>query len=101
VICIQAQTWILGLNFIKSESSNQIPSNFIDFQTLELHGFLIQILSWILKSYNKEGCSLFNSLQIYILFEIVQSRECHIFIESIQVHLIFLNESQMQLFISG
>jgi hypothetical protein len=57
-------------NFI---SSWKFQSNFIDFHTLGLPWFIIQILSQILKSYNKEICSLFDSLQILILFVIFQA----------------------------
>jgi hypothetical protein len=58
------------LNQISSILKNftQILPNSIKFQTLELPQFIIQILSGILKSSNKESCSLFNSLQIHILF---------------------------------
>jgi hypothetical protein len=40
------------------------------FQTLQLPKILIQILAQIFENSNKEGCSLFNSIQVYILFEI-------------------------------
>jgi hypothetical protein len=51
------------------KNSNQIPSKSIEFQILELPLFLIQILYRILKRSNKESYSLFNYLQIYILFD--------------------------------
>jgi hypothetical protein len=61
----------------------KIPTNSRQLQTLELPQFLIQILSRILKSSNKESYPLFNSLQINILFEIFQARELYLLIESI------------------
>jgi hypothetical protein len=59
------------------------------FQTLELSWILIQILDRILENSNKEGCSLFNSVQVHILFEIFQAREVHLLLKSIQAHLNF------------
>jgi hypothetical protein len=69
-------------NFKKK--SYQILMNFKP-QTL-LH-FLIQILSRILKSSNKENCSLFDSIQIHILFKNFGAREVHLLIKSIQTRL--------------
>jgi hypothetical protein len=42
-----------------------------------------------MKSSNKESCSLFNHLQIHILFKNVQIQEGHLWVESIQVGLNF------------
>jgi hypothetical protein len=69
------------------EDFKKIPSNSIEFQTLELHCFVIQILSQILKYFNKDRCSLFNSLQIPILFGIFQAREGRLFIKLIEIYL--------------
>jgi hypothetical protein len=41
----------------------------------------------ILKSSNKESCSLFNSLQVHILFGIFWAQKDHLLIESIQIDL--------------
>jgi hypothetical protein len=49
--------------------SIKIQSNSIEIQTLELPCFLIQILSRNLKSRNKGSYSLFQKLQIHILFD--------------------------------
>jgi hypothetical protein len=65
----------------------KIPINSIKFQTLKLPWISIQVLSWILKRSNKESCSLFNSLQICVLFEIVGAWEGYVLIESIQIPL--------------
>jgi hypothetical protein len=50
--------------------------------------FVIQILFLILKSFNKESCSLIQKVHNHILFEMFQAWECHLWIESIQVILI-------------
>jgi hypothetical protein len=50
----------------------------------------IRILYQILRSTNKESCSIFHSLQLNILFEIFQARKAYLSIESIQVsHCLF------------
>jgi hypothetical protein len=50
----------------------------------------IRILYQILRSTNKESCSIFHSLQFHILFEIFQARKAYLSIESIQVsHCLF------------
>jgi hypothetical protein len=54
---------------------NQILSNFIEIQSLELPWILIQCLSWILKCSNNKSSSLFKSLQIHILFGSFRARE--------------------------
>jgi hypothetical protein len=69
------------------KNSNQIPSKSIEFQILELPLFLIQILYRILKRSNKESYSLFNYLQIYILFDFFWDQEGHLLIESIRFSL--------------
>jgi hypothetical protein len=53
----------------------QFDQIFIRIQHLEPSLILIQILDWILKSGNRETHSLFNSLQIYNLFEKILSRK--------------------------
>jgi hypothetical protein len=68
------------------EPLNQIPSilpNSIAFQTLELPQFLIQILFGIPKRSNKENCSLFQKIQMHILFEIFRAWERPLLIKSI------------------
>jgi hypothetical protein len=82
------------LNQIPSilENFTQILPNSIEFQTLQLPQFLIQILSGILKSSTKESCPLFNSLQIHILFENFQARKLYLLIELIQNRLNILNK---------
>jgi hypothetical protein len=67
----------------------KIESNSIEIQTLQLPWFLIQILSWILKSSNKEIRSLSQELHIHILFEIFKEQEGPLLIKSIQVIWIF------------
>jgi hypothetical protein len=57
------------------ENPNQIPPNSIKFQILEHPYFLIQIVSWILRSSNKKSCPSFNFLQIHILLEIFGASE--------------------------
>jgi hypothetical protein len=57
------------------ENSNKISSNPIEFQTLEIACFLIQIFSRILKSSYKESYSLIQNLHNHILFEIFRVRE--------------------------
>jgi hypothetical protein len=64
--------------------SNQIPPNSIEFQTLNLPRFFIQILYQILKSSNKESCSLLHYLLSHILFENFHAREVYLLIESVQ-----------------
>jgi hypothetical protein len=55
-----------------------------------------------MKSSNKESCSLFNHLQIHILFKNVQIQEGHLWVESIQVGLnFFLNTYEKTLFFMG
>jgi hypothetical protein len=61
---------------------NRNRTNSIEFQILE-HSLISNSISVpILKSCNGESCSLFNSLQIHILFEIFLSRESQFLIES-------------------
>jgi hypothetical protein len=67
----------------------KIESNSIEIQTLQLPWFLIQILSRILKSSNKEIRSLSQELHIHILFEIFKEQEGPLLIKSIQVIWIF------------
>jgi hypothetical protein len=73
-------SWSLGLNgspwskfHHDLKPQDKIPSNSSQIQTLDIPQFLIQILSGILKSSDKESCPLFNSLQIHILFENFQA----------------------------
>jgi hypothetical protein len=73
---------------------NSTPRTFPDF--------LNSILSRILKSYNKESCSLFQHIHTQILFENFQARESHLWIDSIRIRLNFcLNKSQARLIILG
>jgi hypothetical protein len=60
-------------------------SNFSRIQTPRTFWFLVQILGRILKSSNKESCSLFNSLHIHILYENFQACEVYLLTESIQI----------------
>jgi hypothetical protein len=84
---ILVQTIAPCSNFINSWKFQEVLPKSIEFQTLNLPWFLIQILPQILKSSNKENCSLFDSLQIHILFEIFGVRKVHLLIKSIQTHL--------------
>jgi hypothetical protein len=59
----------------------------MNFKPQTLLHFLIQILSRILKSSNKENCSLFDSIQIHILFKIFGAQKVHLLIKSIQTRL--------------
>jgi hypothetical protein len=77
------------LNQISSilEDFTRILPNSIEFQTLELSQYLIQIPSGILKNSNKESCTLFNSIQFHILFKKFQAQEVYLLIKSIQTYL--------------
>jgi hypothetical protein len=54
---------------------NEFHSSFIKIQGIEISQILIQILCRIMKSYIKESCYLFNSLQVHNLFGIFRARE--------------------------
>jgi hypothetical protein len=55
----------------KLKFQEEILSNFSQIQTLEILQFVIQNSLRIWTSSNKESSSLFNSLQIHILFKFV------------------------------
>jgi hypothetical protein len=57
------------------KSFDQIHQISLEFKHLDFFWFLIPILGRILKSSNKESCSLFNFLHIYILIENFWVRE--------------------------
>jgi hypothetical protein len=85
ILQVQSEAYIS--NCVNPWNSKQIQPNSIGYQTLELPWILIQILVRIFKSSNKESCSLFNSLQIHILFEFFWGLQDLLLTESIQVNL--------------
>jgi hypothetical protein len=58
-----------GSLWLRFHQISRLQSNFIRIQHLEHFLILIQILHRILKNCNGESCSLFNSLQLCILFD--------------------------------
>jgi hypothetical protein len=96
---IQVQSGSLNSNCNNSRSFDQIHQISFEFKHLEHSSILIQILDRILKCSNKESCSLFQNLQIHILFEFIQNLEGPLLINSIRAIWKFLNKSNLSLFI--
>jgi hypothetical protein len=65
----------------------EIQSNFIEIQTLNLLQILIQNPFQILRSFYKECCSLFKILDHHIFFQFFQALEDHFSIKSRELHL--------------
>jgi hypothetical protein len=85
---IHVRTWASCSNFIDSWVSHQNSIKFYwNSNPIFFFNFIIQILHQILKSTNKESCSLLQILQNHILFDFFWNQEVHVLIESSQFHL--------------
>jgi hypothetical protein len=68
LIIIQVQSGSPSPNYSNSGNFDQIHQSSFEFKHQEPSLFFVQILDRILKTSNKESCSLFQNLQIHILF---------------------------------